>query len=66
MTTRKSTRTLFMPLRTGGVDLDYEKMTDDEFFGEIERIYGENWMPDDLKNDAEIYAEYMKRISTGV
>ena len=46
--------------------MDYEKMTDDEFFGEIERIYGENWMPDDLKNDAEIYAEYMKRISTGV
>lgn len=40
-------------------------MTDDEFFSEIERIYGEEWTPEDIKPNAELYAEYLKRVSTG-
>ncbi len=40
-------------------------MTDDEFFAEIEREYGEEWTPDDIKQNAELYTEYLDRVSTG-
>ena len=45
--------------------MDYEKMTDEEFWAMLERIYGAEWLPDDLKPDAALYAEYLKRVSTG-
>ena len=41
-------------------------MTEDEFFSMIEEKYGEEWTPDDIKQDKEIYSEYLKRVSTGV
>ena len=46
--------------------MNYSLMSDDEFFAEIERRYGEEWTPEDIKQDPEIYAEYIRRISTGV
>lgn len=46
--------------------MDYSKMTDDEFFAEIERRYGKEWLPNDIENDKEIYEEYLRRISTGI
>ena len=46
--------------------MDYDSMTDDEFFAVIEEKYGKEWIPEDLKQDNELYSEYMKRVATGV
>jgi hypothetical protein len=47
--------------------MDYSSVSDDEFFAEIERIYGEEWTPKDIEeNNPELYSEYLKRVSTGV
>ena len=43
----------------------YENMTDEEFFAEIEKIYGKEWTPKDIK-DPVIADEYARRVVTGV
>ena len=45
--------------------MDYEKMTDDELFAEIERLYGKDWTLDDINHESELYKEYVKRVATG-
>ena len=40
-------------------------MTDDEFFAMLEKEYGEDWTPSDIKSDPELYAEFNRRVSTG-
>ena len=46
--------------------MDYSKMTDEEFFAEMEKLYGKDWDPKDLDPESEIFREYIKRISTGI
>ena len=46
--------------------MDYTSMSDEEFFAFIDSKYGEDWTPQQIKNDVELYDEYNKRISTGV
>ena len=43
----------------------YENMTDDEFFAEVEKLYGADWIPDDLPEGSEIAAEYARRVAQG-
>ena len=43
----------------------YEKMTDEEFFAEIEKLYGKEWKPDDLDPESEIGKEYIRRVTEG-
>lgn len=46
--------------------MDYSKMTDEEFFTMIEKEYGEDWTPSDIKGNPELLEEYNRRISTGI
>ena len=46
--------------------MDYAKLTDEELYAEIERLYGTNWNPKDLDPGSELFKEYVKRISTGI
>jgi hypothetical protein len=44
----------------------YENMTDDQFFAEIARIYGDDWTFSELEPGTELYREYLQRTETGV
>ena len=46
--------------------MDYSAMTDEEFFNEIDRMFGKDWTLDELRENVEIYQEFVKRTSTGV
>lgn len=41
-------------------------MTDEDFFAMIEKEYGEDWTPPQIESNPELYAEYNKRIATGI
>ena len=45
--------------------MGYQNMTDEEFFAMLDKNYGEDWTPEQLKTDPELYEEYNRRISTG-
>ena len=46
--------------------MNYEAMTDEELFAEIERIYGKDWNPKNIDPESELFKEYVKRVSTGI
>lgn len=42
---------------------DYTKMTTDELWDEIEKRYGPDWNPNDLREDPPLFDEFWKRIA---
>lgn len=41
-------------------------MTDDEFFDYIDSICGKDWSIEDIRENAALYAEFIKRTGRGI
>ena len=45
--------------------MDYSAMTDEEFFIEVDKLFGEEHTVNDIMSNPEVYREFVKRTSTG-
>lgn len=43
----------------------YENMTDEELIAEIDKVYGDDWTPEQLDPESELTKEYTKRMTQG-